>query len=280
MRTLVPLSPAAPIPREEATAVFEIEGDRVRPSWYAQGPWDPRHQHGGAACALLARTLEGVPCAPTLRFKRIHFDLMRGIPMTPLRTTTRVVRDGRRIQLVDASVWDGDVEVARASGLRMRQEPGLQPENNRVVREPLPYAPGEGDLLSVRGRIGHDIPGFIGAIDFVRADGEPTGSGTNTVWIRSHLPIVAGEEPTPLVRLAAACDFTSGISNALDFERFTSINPDVTLQVHREPKGEWIAVQGSTELEDDGTGQSRAGLYDATGRIADCLTSLLVSRRG
>ena len=262
-------------PQPDVKAVYEIEGDRVMPSWYAQGPWNPQHQHGGAACALLARTLEQVPCADeTMRFKRIHFDLMRGVPIAPLRTTTRIVRDGRRIQLVDVSLFDGDTEVARASGLRMRIEP-VNPEANLTTDEPLPFTPGEGASPTIRVA---ELPGFLHALNFVRADGEPDGKSSRTVWIRLHLPIVAGEETTPLVRLAATSDYTSGIASALDFQRFQSINPDVTLQIHRYPESDWIALRGRSEMQTDGTGQSESELYDERGRIGRGLTSQLVFR--
>jgi hypothetical protein len=123
-------------------------------------------------------------------------------------------------------------------------------------------------------------PGYIHALDFLRGDGEPDGHGARTLWVRFRVPMVAGEETSPLVQLAGACDFTSGAANALDFSRFHSINPDVSLHIHREPRSQWIAVRGTTELRTDGTGQSEADIHDEYGRIARAMTSLLVARVG
>ena len=123
-------------------------------------------------------------------------------------------------------------------------------------------------------------PGYIRAMNFLRADGEPDGRSPRTVWTRLKRPMVAGEKTTPLVQLAGLCDFASGIANALDYRRYHSINPDVTLHIHREPATDWIAVRGTTELHTDGTGQSAAEIYDERGRIARAMTSLIVRRVG
>ena len=40
--------------------------------------------------------------------QRITFDLMRRIPLRPLVVSTRVVRAGKRTQLVDAALIDGE----------------------------------------------------------------------------------------------------------------------------------------------------------------------------
>ena len=41
-----------------ATAVYERAGDLWLPTDLSRGPWDPRAQHGGAPCALLAHIAE------------------------------------------------------------------------------------------------------------------------------------------------------------------------------------------------------------------------------
>jgi hypothetical protein len=99
------------------------------------------------------------------------------------------------------------------------------------------------------------------------------------MWTRLRLPLVAGETPSPLVRLAATSDFASGSASDLDFERFVSINPDLTLHIEREPRSDWIGIVGSSEIRADGTGQSLGTLYDLHGRIARAQTSLYVAAR-
>jgi hypothetical protein len=212
-----------------------------------------------------------------MRFVRIGFDLMRMIPLRPLTSRARILREGKRIQLVEATLLDGDTQVARATGQRIRLEPGLDTGANPPVEKPLPTAPGDGTGPVIRVEA---APGYIHAMDFLRGDGEPDGYGARTLWMRFRVPMVAGEVMSPLVQLAGACDFASGAANALDFSRFHSINPDVSLHIHREPRSAWIAVRGTTELRTDGTGQSEADVFDEHGRIARAMTSLLVARIG
>jgi hypothetical protein len=97
-------------------------------------------------------------------------------------------------------------------------------------------------------------------------------------WSRLRVPLVDGEPVTPLVRLATICDFASGTGNPIDFTRFTSINPDLSLHVLREPRGEWIGITARTSIEPDGIGQSSATLFDEEGAVARALVSLLVER--
>ena len=258
-------------------AVFEVDGEQVTPSLLSQGPWDPNAQHGGAVCGLLARTLERAEASLPMRFTRISFDLLRAIPLRPLQTQVRTVREGRRIQLVEATLLEGETEVARATGQRIRIASDLDTGTHppRSESHAAPPASNEATALT-----GPDVPGFIRALEFIRADGEPDGNSERTVWIRLKVPLVRGEPTSPLVRLAATADFASGIANALDFTRFVSINPDVNLHIEREPRSPWLAARGSTTLLTDGTGQSRADFFDEYGRVGQAMTSLLVDHVG
>ena len=259
-------------------AVFLRDGDAFVATALAGGPWSPDAQHGGAVCGLLGRSLEVCPTPVPMRIVRVTFELMRPVPLAALRVATKVLRSGKRTQLARASLLHGEVEVARGTALWLRVATGLGLEGapNLAEEEPLPFPPGRGASPLIRVP---NLPGYLRAVDFVRADGEPTGRGPSTVWIRSRVPLVEGEPLTPFARLAAACDFTSGVANALDFARFVSINPDVTLHVERAPQGEWIAVHGTTSVRTDGTGFSHARLFDERGRVATASASLFVDAR-
>ena len=258
-------------------AIFEIEGETVIPSELAGGPWSPDAQHGGAVAGLLARAAERSPTPVPMRVARLSIDLMRAVPLHPMRIETNVVRAGRRIHGVDVALLDGETCVARASALLMQTDEthaalatpgrtgmGAPPE---VVNNPL------GD-----GAMPEWMPGFIRAVDYVGGLAKTTGE-PHRLWARLRCKLVAGEEPSPLVRLAAMSDFTSGAGNALDYMRYTSINPDLTLYIGRDPVGEWIGLESTTWLGSQGTGQSLATLFDATGPIGTAQTSLLLGRR-
>ena len=101
-------------------ALFVRRGDEFVATELTQGPWNPEHQHGGPVCALLATVVESVPSLVPMRCGRLTVDLIRTVPVAALRARTRVVREGKRVQLVEAALEHDGVEVARASALRVR----------------------------------------------------------------------------------------------------------------------------------------------------------------
>jgi hypothetical protein len=105
------------------------------------------------------------------------------------------------------------------------------------------------------------------------------GGGPATAWFRLHVPLIAGERPSPLQRLAAAGDFGNGISAVLSWDEYLFINPDLTLYVDRDPVGQWICLQSQTTLAPDGIGTAESVLFDERGRIGHAMQALLVARR-
>jgi hypothetical protein len=151
---------------------------------------------------------------------------------------------------------DPEIEIARAEPVPERG-PGRPPDPVRTTRF---------------------IPGFIRSVEFQRWQ-LPERDAGGVTWVRLRVPLVEGEDVTPFVRLATICDFASGTGNALDFQRFTSINPDLSLHMLREPRGEWIGLRAWSEVEAGGIGVSHATLFDEAGVVARALVSLLVERR-
>ncbi|MFO1537577.1 MAG: acyl-CoA thioesterase domain-containing protein, partial [Actinomycetota bacterium] len=104
----------------DADALFVRAGDAYVATHLTQGPWNPAHQHGGPVSALLAHLVERTPTLVPMRCGRLTVDLMRAVPVGRLTGVTRVVREGKRVQVVEASLGHDGIEVARASALRIR----------------------------------------------------------------------------------------------------------------------------------------------------------------
>jgi hypothetical protein len=109
--------------------------------------------------------------------------------------------------------------------------------------------------------------------------GDPSELGPRTAWFRLKVPVIAGEEPTPLQRLLVAADFPNGISNEIDWREWLFINPDLTVYIEREPRGEWIALQARTRMLEGEAALAEAVLFDTEGRVGRSLQSLYVARR-
>jgi hypothetical protein len=256
--------------------LFVRDGALLVPTIYTQGPWNPEAQHGGPVCAALTWLLESVPTLVPMQVSRFTFDLFRAAPLTPLATSTRVVREGKRLQLVEAMLYDGDTPIARGAAMRLR-EADLAEVADHPQRPRHMVGPPSGNGATLRADIAARI-GFLRGIEVERIAGTPGGGPPSTTWYRSRVPVVDGEVMSPLQRLSLFSDFTSASALYLDHASYSAINPDVTVQVLRPPVGEWICVDGSTEAGGNGIGHSRASLYDTTGFVASASTSQLIDR--
>src|ERR1700712_3281518 len=102
--------------------VFEVDGDVAVPTELARGPWSPHAQHGGAPSALLAGELEGFELGTATFPARFTLELMRPVPLRPLRIERRTIRPGKKVTIVQGSLFADDTEVVRATLLRLREQ--------------------------------------------------------------------------------------------------------------------------------------------------------------
>ncbi|MEA2390122.1 MAG: hypothetical protein QOK31_231 [Solirubrobacteraceae bacterium] len=255
--------------------MFQPAGEELAPTDLARGPWDAGAQHGGAPAALIARALERCDGAAGFHIARLGVEFVRPVPLSPLLVETEVVRPGRRVQLVAATVLAEGVEVCRASALRIRRTPS--PIVAATAPEPPPPGPEAGrDAPAPMSGLERSFVGEAMEKRFVSGD---YALGPAIVWMRLRHPLVAGEEPSPLQRVAATADFGNGVSAELDWDDNVFINPDLTLHLEREAEGEWICLEARTRLQSTGTGTAESVLHDRRGRVGRAVQSLYVARR-
>jgi len=257
------------------SSLYEERDGTLFATEYCRGPWSPDAQHGGAPAALLMRAFENCEPDPALATARVTYELLKPVPLGELRVTASVVRPGKRVQLLDGSIYTPDgTEVVRARVLRIARAgvesgPALQPPASWQTAEPMEF----GDFA--RGLT--IFPGDGMEIRFVK--GGFFELGPSTAWFRLRVPVFGDETPSALQRLAAASDFPNGIATELPWTEYLFINPDLTIYVEREPIGEWVCLDASMRVEPTGVGVSQAVLYDAQGRVGRSLQSLYVAPR-
>jgi Thioesterase-like superfamily len=253
-------------------AFYHRDGDAFVPTELTRGPWDPDAQHAGPPSALLARAIE----APDRLVGRISIEILRPVPLAPLAVAHEVVRPGRAVELVEARLSEAageQREIARATAWRLlRQEdvpplgldaPPPGPDHGRAV----PFFP-----------TGQEV-GYHTAMDYAFVAGGFLDPGPAIVWMRMRQPLVDAEPPSPLVRLLTAADSGNGVSAALDYRRFVFINTDLTVQLVREPEGEWVCLDAVTRVGPEGVGLAESALSDERGRIGRATQTLLVRPR-
>jgi acyl-Coa thioesterase superfamily protein len=99
------------------------------------------------------------------------------------------------------------------------------------------------------------------------------------VWTRLRVALVEGEEPTGLERVLAVADSGNGVSGVLPLDRWLYINPELTVHMLREPRGEWICLDATTAIAPGGAGLASSVLSDDDGIVGRGAQSLLVMPR-
>jgi Thioesterase-like superfamily len=261
---------------------YERDGDRYLASELTRGPWDPDAQHAGPPAALIGREIErlgdgrlGGDRGPPAQVGRITFELLRAVPIAPLTVAAEVLRPGRSVELVRATLADDDGEVIRANAWRIRAaEVSFDEPPGRPQAPPGPEHGKPGEFFHT----GYDV-GYHTAMEYRFVSGAFMESGPATVWMRMAVPLLASEEPTPLQRVLAAADSGNGVSAALDWNRYLFINVDLSVHLHRMPAGEWVCLDAVTLPEPNGIGLADTALHDERGPIGHALQTLLVDRR-
>ena len=207
---------------------------------------------------------------------RFTVEFLRPVPLEPLSVDSRIIRPGRRVQLVEATLSADGRAVARATALRIRAHDGIDlPPEAAGPPETLP--PPE-TVESVR-LVPVEWENFGDALDTRPLVGGLTEPGPSVAWIRLVVPVVEGEKPSQLQRALVAADCGNGISSAVDIHRYLFVNPDLTVYQHRSADGEWIGLDALTRLEEHGSGLAEAALFDQDGRFGRSLQSLYLDER-
>jgi hypothetical protein len=201
-------------------------------------------------------------------------EVMRPIPMAGFRVQAEVRRPGRSVTLTEAEIFDDDKVYVRAYGMHMRQltdfECSTAPFDAPIFAAAVP---GRFPIREMR----HDDVAFPSSLD-VRYD--PEGSmgdgGPTTMWMRTKVPMLADEEPSPFQRICPLADSGNGISYNDYLDRVLFLNPDLTVTLARDPVGEWFCTRAVSHWHPDGTGLADAELFDIQGPVGRALQSVLL----
>jgi hypothetical protein len=253
-------------------APYIVTGTTARATAHSAGPWHPGLQHGGAPSALIVWAAERVAAPVPMRVVRLSVELLRPVPVAELAMDVQVLRQGRKIQLVEVRLSHEGNEVARGTVLKVRTADLPLPEEAALppLGVPLP------DEVAVQER----QFGFGFAAGFeLRGVGGKRRTGPAQVWFRRHAPIVEGEALSPAMRAAAVGDWSNGVANALPWDEWTFINADLTVSLAREPVGEWILSDAESWASSDGTGLAMCRLADERGTFGRAIQSLVLEPR-
>lgn len=245
---------------------FIRDGASYQPTRAAVGPWDSSSLHGRVVIGLLGAVIEQRHGSPEYMPARLTVDMYRLPDLSPVEVTTRAIRDGYRIKVIEAEFFSGGVSMARGTCQLLRR--GTPPEGK--VWSPPNWKVPTPDAITI-----NDARATLGDMWRIRPiTGVFGGDGPRQLWMAETRELIGGEPLTPFMRVAVAADFASPYANSGE-GRLNYINTDVTLYLHRLPTTEWIGFEVVNHHATDGVAIGECWIYDEQGAIGTATVAAL-----
>ncbi|MFI7547290.1 thioesterase family protein [Actinoplanes sp. NPDC049599] len=242
---------------------FERTGaGRFRPTAATGGAWAVDEQHIAPMTGLIVHAVERFAAdrgADGLVVARVTMDILGVLKLDEFEITVETVRPGRTIELVEAVVTARGRAAVRARVWRMAQLDTAAVAGGQPAALPAPEA--------VPGWAMSDAwPGeFITTLD-VRPIAGPA-PGRTTAWVSTRLDLLAGEPVSELARFLALVDTANGIAVRESPKEWLFPNLDLTIHLHRQPRGEWVGLDTTVIFGAAGHGLTSTTLHDRQGPV-------------
>lgn len=251
--------------------------DRFLATEHTVGPWSQELQHMGPPTALLARAMQRCQPREDTALMKLTVDILGPVPRAELQISATVLRPGRTIELVGAelSVAGAGTVVARTTGWRL----AITDTTALAAGAPDPMPPPSAGGAQQFPAAAWVVDGYLSSIEWRWLDGWWAATGPGLVWGRPRYELVAGEATNGLCRLLTVADSASGISARLDPVEWLFPNTDLTVHLHRVPRGDWAGIRANTVLGPTGAAVATATLHDLNGPVGTSAQVLTVRAR-
>jgi Acyl-CoA thioesterase N-terminal domain/Acyl-CoA thioesterase C-terminal domain len=255
---------------------FTADGDALVPTDFALSLWGDDQIHGVALSGAMARSLENAVAdlgRDDLRPARYSLDLFRPARKQPCVLTSRIVREGRRLCLVDTVVEQHGEPVARASGLFLKPS---EPAPGAVWEPQIDLSPPPLEIAPVSEE--PRVPLFSSEqIGWTTSFGDHQNGERKMTW-QTGVPVVPGEDPSPFVSAASIADATSMVTN-WGSHGVEHINADITLTLARLPVSREVGLAAVDRISAEGIAIGTATVFDRQGRLGTATVSALANTK-
>jgi hypothetical protein len=238
-----------------------IDDTRFRPSDLVRGAWNPAEMHIAPALGLLTHAVERhhrQVQRDGMRAARMSFDILGTIPIDVIDIVVRVLRPGRTIELVEATLSHGarPAVIGRVWMMATRDTSALRGGAMAMMRHPKTMERWQpSDVWD---------GAFVGSIDILRREEAP---GRGQAWLRPQLPLLDSEPVSLTARALGVLDVANGIAIRVPPTEAMYPNLDLTAHLASEPRGEWIGLDTAVTFGSDGVGLTHSIVHDETGPI-------------
>lgn len=251
-------------------AYFERTGRRTfRATEHVGGAWDQDTQHIASALGLMAHCVEtdrDERRGAGLVLARLSYDILGLVPIEEVEIAVEVLRPGRTIELVQATLAHGGraAVVLRAWLMQPGETTAVAGTTLRRIAPPEEMEPWDPTTVWEGG--------FIASAEVRRRS---YGAGRSSYWVRTEHELVAAEEVSRVARFAGLFDIANGMAVRADPREVAFPNIDLTAHLFREPRGEWLGLDTAVSFGPTGLGLTSSVLHDLDGpfgTVAQVLT--------
>ena len=263
----------APAPNEYPEALFIRIDDNIQATELTRGPWSHGVMHGGPICGLLAWAIENRLGRDDLVCSRLTVEILSGVPVEELETSSAIIKNGKRTAVVESSISQNGKVLARATSQWLSP-----PEKLQASSESMADIPSERADPGAHPDVDYPRPGFnADAVDLRVIKGSTEEPGPGLIWIRLDHPLVAGESPSKFQQISTLCDLGAAVGweNSDDDQPF--INSDVTMQLLRSPESEWVLFDSSVHRVSNNLACCMTTLMDPKGLLGWVMQSQIVA---
>ncbi|WP_201787175.1 thioesterase family protein [Actinoplanes sp. TFC3] len=246
------------------TSYFRRTGPHTfQPTELTGGAWALDEQHIAPMTGLIVHEVDRLVAArggDELVTGRISMDILGVLKVADeFELTVQVIRPGRTIELLEAVVVTRGRAAVRARVWRMGRTDTAAVAGGAPEPLPDPEQLGTYSLGDVWGG------GYIASIALRPVVASVPGRGT--VWIGTDTSLVAGEQAGELAEWVKLIDTANGIAVRESPMEWMFPNLDLTIHLHRQPRGRWTGLDTEVIFGADGQGLTSSTLHDVHGPV-------------
>lgn len=256
------------------TAFFIERAGQFHPTEVTRGPWHPGWMHGGPVAGLLARGAAQAlgPDSP-FQIAKLGIEFLRPLEMVPLTLRVDGLKAGSTVARCVVNLENASGVMAKANVVAIkRQNPGLPAAVHRT-----PELPSADALPPYTFSFFTTDVGYHRAVELRFARGT-WGDNEVWAWMRTRVELVEGTPTSALERVGMLADAESGVCPPLDPNRYTFVNPDLTIVVERMPSESWLLFH-CTSTSSGAIGIAQSRLYDSQGAFGRAAQTMVMGAR-
>lgn len=238
-----------------------------------QGAWDGTQQHVAPAFGLIAHAIEvdlGNRRNDGLRIGRVSYDILGTMPIGTVAIEVVVIRPGRTVELVEASLLHSGRLVILARAWLMQTFDTERISGSALPAIPSPKMMPHWDITTV----------WAGAcIASLEARREELSPGRATTWLRTDVSLLDREKTSATAGALAMVDVANGLAMRISPDLFAFPNVDLTVHLLRRPTEGWLGFDTTASYSTDGIGMTHSILHDLNGVLGTVIQAITVRQR-